>query len=172
LCRSARARAGVDPGGFRHRPAGPVRPLTRRFGSVIPTTRSIIAGINGDLPGGRVASCNKPSTPSAITPRLPAPDRRLAFAGLPLDRHRADPIGAQQHNLSAPHVFLWAVARSDHGLKPFPIARTEAGPRCLFSSSQTRISSSPPKSSVSAYPLGMPAADYRLSETSACHRRG
>jgi len=29
--------------------------------------------------------------------RLPAPDRRFAFAGLPLDRHRADPIGAQQH---------------------------------------------------------------------------
>jgi hypothetical protein len=26
--------------------------------------------------------------------RLPAPDRRFAFAGLPLDRHRPDPIRA------------------------------------------------------------------------------
>src|SRR6266849_4641700 len=34
--------------------------------SVISTTRSIVAGDNGGLPAGRVASCSKPSTPSAM----------------------------------------------------------------------------------------------------------
>jgi hypothetical protein len=55
--------------------------------------------------------------------RLPAPDCRLAFAGLPLDRHRPDPRSAQQHDPSPPHVLLRAIPRADHGLQPFPIAR-------------------------------------------------
>jgi hypothetical protein len=57
--------------------------------------------------------------------RLPAPDRRLAFAGLPLDRHRADPIGAQQHNPRPPHMLLRAVPRADHRFQPLSVARTK-----------------------------------------------
>jgi hypothetical protein len=34
--------------------------------SVISTTRSITAAVKGGLPAGRVASCSKPSTPSAM----------------------------------------------------------------------------------------------------------
>ena len=49
----------------------------------------------------------------------------LALAGLPLDRHRADPIRAQQHDPSPQHMLLRAVPRPDHGLQPFPVARTK-----------------------------------------------
>jgi hypothetical protein len=55
--------------------------------------------------------------------RLPAPDRRFAFAGLPLDRHRADPIGAEQHNPRPPHMLLRTVPRPDNGFKPLAVAR-------------------------------------------------
>ncbi len=54
-------------------------------------------------------------------PRLPTLDRRLAFTGLPPDRHRADPIGAQQHNPSPPNMLLRAVPRADHGFQPVPV---------------------------------------------------
>ena len=50
--------------------------------------------------------------------RLPAPDRRLAFAGLPLDRHRADPIGTRQNDPSPPHMLLRAVPRPSTGRSP------------------------------------------------------
>ena len=55
---------------------------------------------------------------------LPAPDGRLAFTGLPLDRHRADPVRAKQHNPGPPHMLLRAVPRADHRLQPLPVART------------------------------------------------
>ena len=45
--------------------------------------------------------------------------------GLPLDRHCADPLGAQQHNPSPPHMLLRTVPRPDHGFQPFPVARTK-----------------------------------------------
>src|SRR5207244_3031745 len=55
---------------MRHRPATarPVQCVLPPGGSasVISTTRSITAAVSGGLPAGRVASCNKPSTPSAI----------------------------------------------------------------------------------------------------------
>jgi hypothetical protein len=57
--------------------------------------------------------------------RLPAPDCRFAFASLPLDRHRADAVSAQQHDPRPPHVLLRAVPRPDHGLQPFSVARTK-----------------------------------------------
>jgi hypothetical protein len=57
--------------------------------------------------------------------RLPAPDRRLALAGLPLDRHRADPLGAQQHNPRPPYMLLRAVPRPDDALKPLALARSK-----------------------------------------------
>jgi hypothetical protein len=47
------------------------------------------------------------------------------FGGLPLDRHRPDPIRAQQHNPSPPHMLLRTVPRSDHSLQPLPVARAK-----------------------------------------------
>jgi hypothetical protein len=57
--------------------------------------------------------------------RLPAPDRRFAFAGLPLDRHRADPFRAQQHDPRTPHMLLRAVPPPDDGFQPVAIPRTK-----------------------------------------------
>jgi hypothetical protein len=50
---------------------------------------------------------------------------RFAFAGLPLDRHRAEPLGAQQDDPCPPHMFLRTIPRSDDGFQPFPVARTK-----------------------------------------------
>jgi hypothetical protein len=79
---------------------------------VISTTRSITAGDNGGLPAGRVASCSNPSTPSAMK-RACQRHRRLPFAGLPLDRHRANPCGASS-TICARHTWLY-------GLFPDPV---------------------------------------------------
>jgi hypothetical protein len=57
--------------------------------------------------------------------RLPAPNRRLAFARPPQNLHRADPIGTQQDNPSPPHMLLRAVPRPDNLLKPSAISRTK-----------------------------------------------
>jgi beta-phosphoglucomutase-like phosphatase (HAD superfamily) len=50
----------------------------------------------------------------------PSVERHLTahdLAGLSLDRHRAEPIRAQQHDPRPPHMLLRAVFRSDHGLQ-------------------------------------------------------
>jgi len=57
--------------------------------------------------------------------RLPAPDRRFAFAGPPLDLHRADAVSTQQHDPSPPHMLLWTIARSNNGFEPVAITRPE-----------------------------------------------
>src|SRR6201993_5386715 len=93
--------------------------------NVISTTRSTVAAGSGFLRPGRVASCSSPSTPLGRKPGLPTPDRRLALAGLTLDRHGAEPISAQQHDLSPPHMLLPAIPRSDHRCQPFAVARTK-----------------------------------------------
>ena len=93
--------------------------------SVISTTRSIVAGGKGGLPAGPGGLMQQAIDTLGHEARLPAPDRRLAFAGLPLDRHRADPVGAQQHNPRPPHMLLRAVPRADHSLKPLAVARTK-----------------------------------------------
>jgi hypothetical protein len=49
----------------------------------------------------------------------------LPLPVLPLDRHGAEPVGAQQHNPRPPHVLLRTVPRSDHGFQPFAVARTK-----------------------------------------------
>jgi hypothetical protein len=49
----------------------------------------------------------------------------LALAGLALDRHGAETIAAQQHDLSPPHMLLRAIPRSDHGCQPLTVARTK-----------------------------------------------
>jgi hypothetical protein len=144
----------TNPTGFRHRPTGPVRRLTRR----------LIQGQFDDpldryWRQGRLAAgacCVVQQSIDAFGHKafLPTPDRRLAFAGPLLDRHRANPIGAQQYNPSPPHVLLRAIARTDHILQPFPIRRDEAGLQYPFSSAQNRISATPAESFVSATPLG------------------
>ena len=44
---------------------------------------------------------------------LPAPDHRLALAGLSHDRGRAQPVGRQQHDPRPPYLFLRAVPIGD-----------------------------------------------------------
>jgi len=117
--------AVADPGGLRHRPAGPVRPLARRFGQrhldhPLDCCRHQrrLAGRPGRLMQQAVNALGHEA-------RLPAPDRRLAFAGLPLDRHGADPLGAQQDNPSPPNMLLRTVPRPDNGFQPFAVARTK-----------------------------------------------
>ncbi len=117
--------AVADPGGFRQRPASPVRPLARWLGQ-----GQFDHPLDHRWRQRRLAGWPRGLVQQAVdalgqNARLPAPDRRLALAGLPLDRHRADPIGAQQHDPSPPHMLLRAVARSDYGFQPFPVARTK-----------------------------------------------
>jgi hypothetical protein len=105
----------LTPAAFRHRPAGPVRRLARRFGQ-----RHLDHLLDHRRRQRRFARRLGGLVQQAVDAlghkaRLPAPDRRLAFAGLPLDRHRADPTGAQQHNPSPPHMLLRTVPRTDHG---------------------------------------------------------
>jgi hypothetical protein len=57
--------------------------------------------------------------------RLPAPDRRLAFAGSSLDPHRADTVSTQQHDPSPPHMLLWTIPRSNNGFEALAITRPE-----------------------------------------------
>src|SRR5207248_10700288 len=87
-------------------------------------------------------------------PRLPAPDRRFAFAGLPLDRHRADPGGTQQYDPSPPGM-LAGYCPTRLRLPAAPGRPAPAGPRSLFSSGQTRMSASRPESFVSVAPLAI-----------------
>src|SRR5205814_2364394 len=85
--------------------------------------------------------------------RLPAPDRRLAFAGLPLDGHRANPSGAQQHDPRPPYMLLRTVPRADHRFQPFPIARTNPDLDAFSHPARPRICETPLESFVSANPL-------------------
>src|SRR5271154_7243148 len=117
--------AMADPGGFRHRSAGPVHGLARRFGE-----RHLDHPLYGLRRQRRLARRPGRLVQQALhalghKARLPAPDRRLAFAGLPLDRHCAHPIATQQDNPSPPHMLLRAVPRSDHGLQPLAITRSK-----------------------------------------------
>jgi hypothetical protein len=60
-----------DANGFGHRPAGPMGRLVRRFGTepapakagVSATTRAVVSAAIGGLPGLRVLSRSRPSTP-------------------------------------------------------------------------------------------------------------
>ena len=117
--------AMADTGSFRHRPAGPVRPLAGRFGQ-----RHLDHPLDHGRRQRRFASGPRRLMQQAVNPFghkacLPAPDRRFAFAGLPLDRHRANPSRAQQHNPRPPHVLLRAVTRPDDSLKPLAVTRTK-----------------------------------------------
>jgi hypothetical protein len=49
---------------------------------------------------------------------LPAPDRGLGHARLTHDRVRPEPIGAQQHDASAPDMLLRRIPVSHEGFEP------------------------------------------------------
>jgi hypothetical protein len=117
--------AMADPRRFRHRPARPMRRLARRLGE-----RHLDHPFDHLRRQRRPAGWASGLVQQAVDAfgheaRLPAPDRRLAFAGLPLDRHRAYPFGAQQHNPRSPDMLLRAVPRADHRFQPLPVARTK-----------------------------------------------
>ena len=78
----------------------------------------------GALPGLRVLSRSKPSTPSSIKRRcqrhthgLETPARR--------DLWRAATFGGGQHDPCSPHMLLGTIATDNDRLKPLPIARSE-----------------------------------------------
>jgi hypothetical protein len=112
-------------GGLDHLPAGPVRRRARWSGQ-----RHLDHPLDGRRRQPLLAPrprrvVQQPIDPRGHEPRLPAPDRRLALAGLALDRHGAEPIATQQHYPSPPHMLLRAIPRSDHGCQPFAVARTK-----------------------------------------------
>jgi len=119
--------AKADAGGFGHRPAGPVRRLARRLTRQRHFDHPLDRGCRQRLFAARTRRVVQQSiNPLGHEPRLPTPDRRLALAGLALDRHRANPIAAQQHNPRPPYVLLQAVPRSDHRFQPLTVARTKS----------------------------------------------
>lgn len=57
--------------------------------------------------------------------RLPAPDRRLAFARSRPDRHRPCAVRSHQHDTRTPDMVLRALAVGNHLFEPLPLARPE-----------------------------------------------
>jgi hypothetical protein len=82
-------------------------------------TRRTVAAGNGGLPGLRVLSRSKPSTPSAMN--LPSPDHRLGSAGSAHDLGRAAAVGGGKDDLGAPNMLLRRATVGDDRLKPTAI---------------------------------------------------
>jgi len=86
--------------------------LGRSSASLRPAVRPASSRPTAQSSPPSAASCGSAASRRATDHRpplgheagLPAIDRRLAFSGLALDRHRAHPIGAQQHNPHATHA--------------------------------------------------------------------
>ncbi len=79
------------------------------------------AGIEfGDARGPRLVA-QKPVHAFRGEPFLPAPDAGLGFAGLAHDRVRPDALGAEQHNLRPPDMFLRRVAIFDQRSEPINV---------------------------------------------------
>jgi hypothetical protein len=57
-------RAQADAAGLRHRPAGPVGACPRGAEQVSASTFATVVAGTGALPGGRLLSRSKPSTPT------------------------------------------------------------------------------------------------------------
>lgn len=115
MCRPDPLHAAMtDPSSLRHRPAGPVRRLTRRL-----SQRHLDHPFDRCRRQRRLATRTRRLVQQSVNPlgqeaRLPAPDRRLAFAGLPLNLHGADRGRAQQDDPRPPRMLLRAVARCDN----------------------------------------------------------
>ena len=118
--------AVADPGGLRQGSARPVRRLARRLAE-----RHLDHPLDHHRRQRRLAGRAGSLMQQAVDAfgheaRLPGPDSRLALAGLPLDRHRAYPFGAQKDNPSPPNVAARAVPPGlVHGLQPLPGARAK-----------------------------------------------
>src|SRR6202035_531029 len=85
------------------------------------TMRLTRSAANAALPGGRVLSRRRPSTPSSMkrscqrqTTGLDSPDRRMTSS-------IAAAVGGRQDNAGARRVLLQAVAISDDPIKAAPI---------------------------------------------------
>jgi hypothetical protein len=110
-------RAGADTAGSRHHIRCPVCRLARGIGQ---GQRNHAFGHLGRKRGNArrpglvtqqtVHACGHESL-------LPAPHAGLRLARLPHDRSRADPIGGQQNDRSAPDMLLRRIAISGHALK-------------------------------------------------------
>ena len=107
-------------------------PLGTSSASSRPAVRRALSRPPARSSPASAAACRPAASPRATginafghEPRLPAPDRRLALAGPPLNLHRADPFGAQEDNPSPPHMLLRAVPRPHNGLQPFAVSRTK-----------------------------------------------
>jgi hypothetical protein len=88
----------------------------------------------------------------------PARQRQIVdFPLLALDRHRAEPIGAQQHTPRPLYMLLRAVPRSDHDdFQSFAVARAKPDFNAFFIRCQRRsgVSDSRPNSTLG--PSGSP----------------
>lgn len=118
--------AVADRSGLGHHPASPVRRLARWGGERHlhdPFDRGRGQGRLATGPGGVPQEAVHAHIDKAP---LPSPDRRLSLAGAALDLHRADPVGAQQHDTRSPDILLWSVPGTDDGLKPITISGTKA----------------------------------------------
>ena len=106
---------------LRHRAAGPVGRLARRFAEGQgndPLGHFRPEGLDPRWPG---LVAQKAIDALRAEPFLPAPHRRLALGRGAHDRHRAKPLGGGQHDPGAPNVLLWAVAVRDDGFKPVTV---------------------------------------------------
>jgi hypothetical protein len=101
-----------DADGFGHRPARRVGRLARRWGAkpalakagVNATTRAVVSAAIGALPGLRVLSRNKPSTPPSVKRCCHRPPRRPTDADA-LRHLRRVPIRRGKHDAApVPHV--------------------------------------------------------------------
>ena len=106
-------RGDADPGGLGHRRRRPVGRLAGRVAG-----RQLDHARDHRLVQGRLARRPRLVAQQAIDaglhePLLPAPDHRLALAGLPHDRGRAQPVGGQQHDPRPPDMLLRAVPIGD-----------------------------------------------------------
>jgi hypothetical protein len=103
-------RGQADPGGFGHRPAGPVGSLTRRLGQrQRHHARRHLRPQRRDAGRPRLVA-QQPRDALLHESLLPAPHRRLALRRAAHDLVGAEAIGGCQYDVGSPHVLLRAVA--------------------------------------------------------------
>lgn len=119
-------RGDGQTGDFGHGASRPVRRLKRwrlqRHGD---QGRGFVLRY-GNFPGRARLVAQQPLDTFCHETRLPAPNGRLRCAGLGHDRARADTVGAQQHDLRTPDVFLWCVVIGNQSGKSPPVSFVES----------------------------------------------
>jgi hypothetical protein len=149
--------AMADPIGLDHHPAGPLRDLAGRFGLRHCDCSLDHRGRQHRFTGGSGGFVRQAANPFGHKPRLPAPNRRLAFAGLPLIAIVPTPAALSSTIRTPPTHASAGFPRSDHGLQPLSIARSKPDLDNPFSSRQTRIFANRLESFLSADPLTCPS---------------